>query len=108
MAALRRGVCVDDIHAWSKIDLWFLDKIARTSSTWSAQLAKPDRSTDELLWDAKRSGFSRRADRHDCRDSPPAIFVRRREAVGMSPVYKMVDTCAGEFAADDALLLLDL
>ena len=96
-AALRRGVCVDDIHGWSKIDLWFLNKIAHLIDLERQIDAGP--LTDDLLWDAKRSGFS--DDQIGRITGKSAGDIRaRREAVGMNPVYKMVDTCAGEFASN--------
>jgi carbamoyl-phosphate synthase large subunit len=96
MAALRRGTSVDRIHELSLIDRWFLHKLAHIASlerTLSEQ-ALPD----ELLWEAKRAGF---ADASIARLSGQTEddVRRRREAVGMLPVYKMVDTCAGEFEA---------
>jgi carbamoyl-phosphate synthase large subunit len=95
-AALRRGVSAETIHEWSSIDLWFLEKLA-----WIVGLEK-DLSTDqinpELLWTAKRAGYS---------DETIGAFsglgtarIRTmRDGLGMWPVYKMVDTCAGEFEA---------
>jgi carbamoyl-phosphate synthase large subunit len=96
-AALRRGVCVDDIHAWSKIDRWFLDKIDRLVDLERQIAAGP--LTDDLLWESKRSGFSDEQIGRLAGTSSKDVRVRR-EAVGMNPVYKMVDTCAGEFASN--------
>jgi carbamoyl-phosphate synthase large subunit len=96
-AALRRGVCVDDIHAWSKIDRWFLDKLAHLIDLEKQIAAGP--LTDDLLWECKRSGFS--DDQIGRLAGTSAADIRgRRESVGMNPVYKMVDTCAGEFASN--------
>jgi carbamoyl-phosphate synthase large subunit len=96
-AAMRRGVCVDDIHAWSKIDRWFLDKLAHLIDL-EKQIADGP-LTDDLLWECKRSGFS--DDQIGRLAGTSAADIRaRREAVGMNPVYKMVDTCAGEFASN--------
>jgi carbamoyl-phosphate synthase large subunit len=96
-AALRRGVCVDDIHSWSKIDRWFLDKLAHLIDL-EKQIADGP-LTDDLLWECKRSGFS--DDQIGRLAGTSAADIRgRRESVGMNPVYKMVDTCAGEFASN--------
>jgi carbamoyl-phosphate synthase large subunit len=96
-AALRRGVCVDDIHSWSKIDRWFLDKLAHLIDLEKQIAAGP--LTDDLLWECKRSGFS--DDQIGRLAGTSAADIRgRRESVGMNPVYKMVDTCAGEFASN--------
>jgi carbamoyl-phosphate synthase large subunit len=96
MAALRRGVSVEELHELSAIDEWFLWKFERIVQM-ERTLASGE-ITPETLWTAKQMGFSDRQiaicaglKTHDVRD-------RRRE-LGMSPVYKMVDTCAGEFEA---------
>ncbi|MGC4193217.1 MAG: carbamoyl-phosphate synthase large subunit [Thermomicrobiales bacterium] len=96
MAALRRGVTVEQIHELSAIDNWFLWKleglVAQERTLASEELTAP------LLWEAKRSGFS---DVQIARlnGSKPADVKAMRRELGMNPVYKMVDTCAGEFAA---------
>jgi carbamoyl-phosphate synthase large subunit len=96
MAALRRGIEPSAIHDWSKIDRWFLDKMA--GMVRLEQCLSSDPLDGELLWTAKRAGFS---DETIARLSgTTATAVRaRRDDLGMRPVYKMVDTCAGEFAA---------
>jgi carbamoyl-phosphate synthase large subunit len=95
-AALRRGFPVDRLFELSRIDRWFLHKLAGIVAMEHA-LERQDLS-DELLWSAKRAGFG---DETIARLSRrPVLNVRaQREAAGMLPVYKMVDTCAGEFAA---------
>src|SRR5665811_976828 len=96
MAALRRDVPVEEIHALSAIDEWFLWKLEG--------LVKQERElststlSDELLWTAKRAGFSDVQIGALTGESDTTIRERRR-SVGMTPVYKMVDTCAGEFEA---------
>ncbi|HRA49247.1 MAG TPA: carbamoyl-phosphate synthase large subunit, partial [Thermomicrobiales bacterium] len=96
-AALRRGVTQEQIHTWSMIDLWFLDKMQAIVDL-ERDLAAGELS-DELLWEAKRSGFGdEQIGRLTGRTT--AEIRARREAVGMNPVYKMVDTCAGEFASE--------
>jgi len=96
MAALRRDVTVEQIHELCAIDNWFLWKleglVARERQLRDEPLDAP------LLWQAKREGFSDVQIAHLTGVMPAAIKARRRE-LGMNPVYKMVDTCAGEFAA---------
>ena len=96
-AAMRSGVAVQQIHEWSRIDHWFLDKICDLVTMERCIADGP--LTDNLLWEAKRAGF---ADAQIGRLAGiAAVDIRaRREAVGMNPVYKMVDTCAGEFASE--------
>jgi carbamoyl-phosphate synthase large subunit len=96
-AALRRGVPDQQIHDWSRIDLWFIDKIARLVELECQISTEPP--TDDLLWQAKRAGMS--DDQIGRLSGVPAAGIRaRREALAMNPVYKMVDTCAGEFASE--------
>jgi carbamoyl-phosphate synthase large subunit len=99
MAALRRGCMPESIHEKSGIDRWFLDKLRGIvdleNRLRTEEIGAPD---GELLWQAKRAGFS------DARigvlSGQRAGAIRRlRDHLGMAPVYKMVDTCAGEFAA---------
>ncbi len=96
MAALRRGVDVERVHALSSIDRWFLTRMQNLIDL--EQRLGQEQLSGDLLWTAKRAGFT---------DARIARLARRteldvrslRERLGMTPVYKMVDTCAGEFAA---------
>ena len=97
MAALRRGVTRDEIQQRSRIDPFFVHKLERLVSMERRLLGEP--LTRQLLWEAKRLGFSDAqigtlADRA----TGPGARPRRREW-GLRPVYKMVDTCAAEFEA---------
>ncbi|MBA2468170.1 MAG: carbamoyl-phosphate synthase large subunit [Chloroflexia bacterium] len=96
MAALRRDVPVEKLHELSAIDEWFLWKLEGLV-TLERRMANEDLS-DELLWKAKQAGFS---DRHIglCAGRAGADIRDLRRSLNMAPVYKMVDTCAGEFSA---------
>ncbi|HEU0164926.1 MAG TPA: carbamoyl-phosphate synthase (glutamine-hydrolyzing) large subunit, partial [Thermomicrobiales bacterium] len=96
MAALRRGVSVEELHELSSIDNWFLWKLEGIVAMEHELRGNP--LDGPLLWEAKRAGFS---DNQIGRlNGKPASEVRDlRRSMGMNPVYKMVDTCAGEFAA---------
>jgi len=96
MASLRRGATVDQLHDASKIDRWFLFKLEGIVAL-ERQIAGTDLD-DDLLWQAKRAGFSDRQIARLARRREPEVRALR-ERLGMLPVYKMVDTCAGEFAA---------
>lgn len=96
MAALRRDITVAELHQLSAIDEWFLDQLAGIVAI-ERQLATDPLSPD-LLWTAKRAGFSDHQIATCAGLSPEQVRNRRRE-LGMNPVYKMVDTCAGEFEA---------
>ncbi len=94
--ALRRGWTVDQIHALSQIDrffLWGIEKIVKVEKELSSGQITP-----ELMRQAKRLGFS---DSYVGRlIGQPMMAVRQlRLAMGIRPVYKMVDTCAAEFEA---------
>ncbi len=96
MAALRRGISAEELSQHTKIDLWFIDKLQNIVDMEKRLLSQP--LTPELLWQAKRLGFSDEqvgtlADRlHE--------QVRQlRHSWNIRPVYKMVDTCAAEFDA---------
>ena len=96
MAALRRGAGVARLHELSAIDPWFLHKLEGLVAM-ERRLAAEELD-GELLWAAKRAGFS---DAQIGRLAGVAeqTVRARRDRLGMAPVYKMVDTCAAEFAA---------
>ena len=95
-AALRRNVTPQRIHDLSKIDLWFLDKLQNVINM-ERRLASEELD-GQLLWQAKRWGFS--DNQIGALTSQTGTRVRAlRDELGIAPVYKMVDTCAGEFAA---------
>jgi carbamoyl-phosphate synthase large subunit len=99
--ALRLGATVEQVHeASGGIDPWFLDEIAALIELRDAVEAAP--VLDEaLLRRAKRSGFSDRqlaALRPELAGEDGVRTLRHR--LGVRPVYKTVDTCAAEFAAN--------
>ena len=94
--ALRRGISYEVIHDITKIDIWFIDKLAILVEMEDA--LKNQELTPELLKEAKRIEF------------PDNVIARltgkteeeikeMRYANGIVAAYKMVDTCAAEFAA---------
>ncbi|MDQ3657917.1 MAG: carbamoyl-phosphate synthase large subunit, partial [Chloroflexota bacterium] len=96
MAALRRDVDVDRLHELSRIDRWFLWKLQGLVALEREMTAS--RLDGELLWRAKRAGFSdNQISGLTGRTGAEVETLRRR--LHMAPVYKMVDTCAGEFEA---------
>mgnify|MGYP000614834324 CR=1 FL=1 len=95
--ALRRGFSYDKIHEITKIDKWFIDKLCILTEMETALKTQP--LTVELLKEAKRIEF------------PDNVIARltgkteeeikdMRYANGITAAYKMVDTCAAEFAAE--------
>jgi carbamoyl-phosphate synthase large subunit len=100
--ALRGGVTVEEAHEVTGIDPWFLDQIALVNAVAdevAAATAGPGgRLTPALLRRAKRHGFSD-AQLAEITGTTEAVVRGVRQALGVRPVYKTVDTCAGEFEA---------
>ena len=98
-SALRAGRSVDEVAAASAIDPWFVDQIAQVAEEVDAldgrELDAVDRADLER---AKRFGLSDRR-LAVLASSDEAAVRARRTALGVRPVYKTVDTCAGEFPA---------
>ena len=95
--ALRRGVTYDHIHEITKIDLWFIDKIAILVET--EQALKTQELTVDLLKEAKRMEFPDKVIAGLTGKTEEEIHDLRY-ANGITAVFKMVDTCAAEFAAE--------
>ena len=94
--AIRRGVTYEEIHAITKIDFWFIDKIAILVEMEKQLNEKP--LTVELLAEAKRLGYPDRVIADFCGKSVAEIKETRKQN-GIIAAYKMVDTCAAEFDA---------
>ena len=99
-ALLRRGHTVDQVHEATRIDPWFLDQmLAITEERRAIEATTPD-GLGRLGWRrAKRLGFSDAQLAHLWGVDPSQVR-ERREAVGVFPTYKTVDTCGAEFAAE--------
>ena len=95
--ALRRGISYEEIHAITKIDLWFIDKLAILVEM-EDQLKKGP-LTSELLKEAKRIEFPDNVISRLTGVSQEEI-KSMRHANNIRAAYKMVDTCAAEFAAE--------
>ena len=97
--ALRRGVSYETIHDITKIDIWFIDKLAILVEMEAALKAAGKDLDADLLREAKRIEFP---------DNVIAALTgisqgeikEMRHANGIRAAYKMVDTCAAEFAAE--------
>ena len=98
-AALAAGHSVDDVAAASGIDAWFVDQIAQVVEGAVELRGRPLHSLGAAdLWSAKRAGLSDPAIAA-LTGSTHAAVRRHRDALGVQPVFKTVDTCAGEFPA---------
>ncbi|MCM1570074.1 MAG: carbamoyl-phosphate synthase large subunit, partial [Roseburia sp.] len=94
--AVRKGLSQEEIHAITMIDLWFIDKIAILVEMEQALKRGP--LTAELLREAKRMEFPDSVIGKLTGKSEEEIKKLRYDN-GIHAVYKMVDTCAAEFAA---------
>ena len=102
--AFRAGMSVEDVHALSFIDPWFLDQIEELIA-FEAEVARDglnalDRARLRVL---KRKGFSD-ARLAQLTDTDEHAVRALRHAFGLRPVYKRVDSCAAEFATSTAYL----
>ena len=95
--AIRRGISYEEIHEITKIDIWFLDKIAILTEMERA--LQTQELTVELLREAKRMEFPDSVIARLTGKAEEEIKQMRYEN-GITAVYKMVDTCAAEFAAE--------
>ena len=114
--ALSAGYSIEEIHALTKIDCWFLDKlqsIVRTSQRLG-EVAAINKLPYELLLRAKRQGFSDfqiarfiLADKGVKAGDKEALAVRsQRKQLGITPVVKQIDTLAAEYPAETNYLYL--
>ena len=98
--AFLAGLSIDQIHALTHIDPWFLHNLRELVLIEGRLRAvgSLEEADDELLREAKRNGFSDRQLAH-LWGAEEAEIRRERKARGVTPVYKLVDTCAAEFEA---------
>ncbi len=94
--AIRKGITYEEIHDITKIDLWFIDKIAILVEM--EQTLKNHTLTPEILKEAKRMEFPDNVIAELTGKEEREIHDMRHEN-GIVAAYKMVDTCAAEFAA---------
>ncbi|MBC9874154.1 carbamoyl-phosphate synthase large subunit [Macrococcoides bohemicum] len=95
--AIRRGISLDDIHEWTKIDYFFLNKFQHIIDI-EHDLKGHIGDINRLEW-AKKYGFSDRVIAHRWNMTEREIYDLR-QANNINPVFKMVDTCASEFESN--------
>ena len=101
--AFRLGFTIDEVHESCKIDPWFLEQIKDLVDTEAKIKEFGVPKTPEALRRLKSMGFS---------DSRMAMLTggheadvsKARRAMGITPVYKRIDTCAAEFASPTAYM----
>ncbi|MDF7672914.1 carbamoyl-phosphate synthase large subunit [Lactobacillus sp. ESL0701] len=94
--AFRRGYAMTDIHELTKINFYFLDIVRHIVDMEKTIGAHPDDIT--VLKTAKKYGFSDQTIGKLWHQTPERVRQMRKQH-GIVPVYKMVDTCAAEFAS---------
>ena len=96
---LHRGVPVDDVHEATRIDPWFLDQMSMISEERATLIDAGISGMTRRSWRrAKRLGFSDAQLAHLWSVNEDEVRADR-EAAGVVPTYKTVDTCSAEFAA---------
>jgi len=97
--AIQMGIPLSTIHELTKIDMWYLRQyqelflLEREIATFTL-----DTLPRELLLEAKQKGYGDRQIAHTLNCLESEVY-KKREEMNIQRVYKMVDTCSGEFAA---------
>ncbi len=118
--AFRRGMDPEQLHRITGIDPWFLDNLQRLMEVEGRLRGFTlGELPPELLREAKREGFSDRriarllqwpdgrpaaASVRSFLDTRTALVLAARQAAGLKPVFRRVDTCAAEFASETPYL----
>ena len=102
--AFRLGYTVKEAHRATKIDPWFLVQVKELVDIENRlkEYSLPELSKEEMLF-LKKKGFSDRRIAKLLKVKEDQVRARRYE-LGIRPVYKRVDTCAGEFPTDTAYM----
>ena len=95
--AFRRGYSMSDLHELTKINFYFLDIVKHIVDLEKTIAANPDDIT--VLKNAKKYGFSDHTIANLWHETEDEVRNFRKDHK-LVPVYKMVDTCAGEFVSE--------
>ena len=101
--AFRLGFSQEEVHQYSKIDPWFLAEIKGVVDTEARVIAHGLPKTETQLRALKAQGFSDARLAHLAKVSE-ADVRRARQDLGVTPVFKRIDTCAAEFASPTAYM----
>jgi carbamoyl-phosphate synthase large subunit len=96
--ALVKGATAEQVFEATKIDPWFIDQIVLINEV-AAAVREAEHLSDDILLEAKEHGFSD-AQIAEIRGITEAEVRAIRHTRGLRPVFKTVDTCAGEFEAE--------
>ncbi|MCC6186530.1 MAG: carbamoyl-phosphate synthase large subunit [Chitinophagaceae bacterium] len=99
--AMSAGVSIKTIREVTQIDRWFLYQIQDIVNLENQLTACKhlEDIPEELLWEAKKNGFSDDQIAACMKDSSDEDVYARRKELGITRVFKMVDTCSAEFEA---------
>jgi carbamoyl-phosphate synthase large subunit len=98
--AMQLKVSLEDIYDLTGVDPWFLDKMQDILTTeLFLKTQQLTFLTKSQLWDVKRQGFSDRQIAYATKTTEDNVRTYRK-SLGVIPAYKLVDTCAAEFAAE--------
>ncbi len=92
--AFKQGMSIEEVHQYTKIDPWFLHQIQEI-----AQAPTYFADTQDAIHKAKKLGFTDQFIAHYLPYKDELALREKRKALGVCPVYKLVDTCANEFEA---------
>ena len=101
--ALRSGLSIDEVHAVTGWDHWFLERIQAILDVENKLVADGLPDDETVLRFVKSMGFSD-ARLAELTQLEAADVRQRRTAAGVVPAYKRIDTCAAEFASDTAYM----
>lgn len=99
--ALKEGVSIDEIYEYSKIDKWFLANIAdiiKMEDKIIKNRNKKGKALVVIIKEAKKCGFSDKQLANLLKKNESWVYNFRKDN-GITPTFKLVDTCAAEFEA---------
>ena len=101
--AFRKGMDINEIQAFTRIDLWFLKEVQEIINYEKIIKSKKFLSSRELFLEAKKIGFSDKRIAELANKSEKDIRAKRKR-LKIKPVFKRVDTCAAEFETSTAYM----
>lgn len=97
-AALKAGMCIEELHDLTKIDRWFLHKLQHIIEFYGKLETAGNQLTAQLLLEAKRMGFADKQIAMATKSTELAVRQQRLEH-NIRPFVKQIDTVAGEWPA---------
>ena len=97
--AMKLGISIKTIQKLTRIDMWFLEQIEQMIALENEiSKYKLETISKDLLYEAKQMGYADRQMAHLLKCLESEVYSKRKE-FNINRVFKMVDTCAGEFEA---------